>query len=169
MAKDQLLEDEDDKLEDGTGDEVIEDEDFDDEDEDDDDGSEKEEEDDEEEEEAFDLPGDLDSTEHFQVTLRFKNKTKAMHCEIREFDGIERDKYLNREKNNYDRSGKLKSFKDIQSRLIAKALWNKDTNELVPIKRIRKFPASTLVKLYNKILDINQFDMERAKEDAKND
>lgn len=158
MSKDKEIETEDEELKTGGQDEELD----------------YEEEDEEEEEpeqnnnESFDLPASLDVVEHFPVTLR-KAGGKKWECELREFDGLERDAYLNREKNNHDRKGVIKSFKDVQSRLIAQALWDKQIGERVDIKKIRKFPASTIVTLYNKIIDMNKFDMEKAKEETKND
>ena len=110
-----------------------------------------------EEEEKKERKSDFDlELERWPVVLRKPGESQPWLCELREMDGFVRDNYINSQKNKMDpRSGAVKDFKDIQTDLIGRCLWDLETKEIVPRAEIRKFPAKVQSELFNQCVDLN--------------
>jgi hypothetical protein len=107
--------------------------------------------------------------EEIEVVLHRPDDPIPWECVVREMNGYQRDMFLNKQKDKANiRTKEVKDFKDVQTELIARCLYNKGTNELVPVIAIRDFPSKVQGKIYDLCVKINGLN-ETAEVEAKND
>lgn len=101
------------------------------------------------------------------VTLKTKDEP-TRECVIREMDGFQRDKYLNKQKGKINKTTQaVEDFEDVQTSLISLCLYDKTTNELIHSDDVRKYPSKTQIELYKICMKVNGLDW-NAQEAAKN-
>jgi len=113
----------------------------------------------------------------FKLTLETKDidlenpDGSVRHCELRQLDGFNRDRYLEKEKTKVDQKAKvIKEYMDIQTMLVGMCLYEKGEKEPIPLPEIRKFPSTVVHSLFKMCQEMNAFgDQEKAEEEAKKD
>lgn len=89
-----------------------------------------------------------------------RGKSETLDCYMLELMGADRSDYLNflGSRTRYSKSGEtqgVKDFSGIETRLIHKSLYDKNTEERVPLAKIESWPSTTLSKLYDMAKDLS--------------
>ena len=99
------------------------------------------------------LSGDL---ERFYFKLKKKGDPIPVRYYLEELEGESRDRFLDSQKSVVNlRDNTIRNYKDLQTRLLAYCTHYAEDDKLVPAEVIRKFPSSSMSKLYTKALKLS--------------
>lgn len=114
-------------------------------------------------------PGQEVDGEIDEIPIRVKFPGEGViDCVLIEMDGEERDKYMDKDKKNYDRNGNLANYQDVQTKLIQRILHRAKERKRFDKAEIRTLSSKAQKKLYMMCLKLNGFGPD-AEEEAKND